>query len=179
MSTILCLKRKELSRLVAHLTPWWHKVEQLAFLFVTPRQSPDAMRLICQEIWFCTRKDLAHQSAYNIALKDEAKAKLIKRGHDLGCALVEAHSHTGRVAAQFSPSDYAGFADFVPHVRWRLRGAPYAAIVMTKRDMDGFVWAGPGRSPERLQGIEVDGRLTKKMNGLSPLEWIPPADGKP
>jgi len=173
MTAVVSLTQSQFCRLKSHLIPRRHKVEQVAFLFVTPRQSLGTLRLICQDIWCCAPDELDHQLAYHISLKDETKASLIKKAHDTGCALAELHSHIGKVSAQFSPSDYFGFEEFVPHIRWRLKGAPYAAIVMTKRDMDGFVWAGQENTAARLQGIEVDGRLGTKMNGLSPLQWTP------
>ncbi len=171
MIAVVCLTQPQFSQLMVHLIPHRHKVEQVAFLFVKPHESFGVWRLICEEIWCCVPDDLDHQSAYHISLKDETKAALIKKAHDTECALVELHSHIGTGSAQFSPSDYFGFEEFVPHVRWRLKGAPYAALVMTKQDMDGFIWAGPGTTAARLQGIEVDGRLATKMNGLSPLQW--------
>ena len=173
MTTLVCVTQPQFCQLKTHLIPPRHEVEQVAFLFVTPCQSSGILRLVCEDISCCAPDDLDHQSAYHVSLKDETKASLIKKAHDTGCALVELHSHIGKASAQFSPSDYFGFEEFVPHVRWRLKGAPYAALVMTERDMDGFIWAGQGTTAARLQGIEVDGRLATKMNGLSPLQWIP------
>ena len=84
---------------------------------------------------------------------------------------LEVHSHLGKYPAEFSGSDYYGFEEFVPHVRWRLKGQPYAAIVFTKKDADGFVWLDRGNRPYRLRGIEIDGRIALGTNGRSPLEY--------
>ena len=173
MTTLVCLSQSQFYQLKSHLIPRRHKVEQVAFLFVTPHQSSGTLRLVCQDIWCCAPDELDHQSACHISLKDETKASLIKKAHDTRCALVELHSHTGKPSAQFSPSDYFGFEEFVPHVRWRLKGAPYAALVLTKKDMDGFVWAGRETIAARLEGIEVDGHLAVQMNKVSPLQWTP------
>lgn len=173
MTAVVCLTQSQFSQLMLHLIPRRHNVEQLAFLFVKPEQSRDSLRLVCEDTWCCAPDELDHQSAYHISLRDETKASLIKKAHDTECALVELHSHVGNAAAEFSPSDHFGFEEFVPHVRWRLKGQPYAAIVVTKRDMDGFIWAGQEITAARLQGIEVDGSLAAKMNGLSSLQWSP------
>jgi hypothetical protein len=56
--------------------------------------------------------------------------------------LVEVHSHLGPLAdpARFSPTDVAGLADWVPHVRWRLGRRPYAALVFGPTTFDGVGW---------------------------------------
>jgi hypothetical protein len=56
--------------------------------------------------------------------------------------LIEAHSHLGPLAdpARFSPTDLAGLAEWVPHVRWRLSRRPYAALVFGPTTFDGVGW---------------------------------------
>ena len=147
MNPTVIMTQAQLDELRKHLIRPRQKVEELAFLFVRPRQRLRKLELITDHARCCLPEELEDQSAYNISLKDEAKATLIKKAHDLRCALVEVHSHMGEEPAEFSWSDYYGFDEFVPHVRWRLKGQPYAAIVLTKRDADGFVWYGQGGSP--------------------------------
>jgi len=40
----------------------------------------------------------------------------------------------------FSPSDIAGFREFVPHIHWRLKGKPYGAVVVAPASIDAALW---------------------------------------
>jgi hypothetical protein len=83
---------------------------------------------------------------------------LIKRAWDSGTSLVEFHSHPrDRWQAMFSPSDLAGFDEFVPHCWWRLRGRPYLAVVVAQRSVDALAWVTDPRRPVRLDAIWLDG----------------------
>ena len=146
-----------------HLLPWWHRTEEAAFLYVG--RAEDAFEYL--EWYPVPATGFASRSAYYLELNDETRAKVIKRAHDLGASIVELHSHLGRGQAQFSPSDLAGFRDFVPHVLWRLKHLPYFAIVITRTGFDGFVWKCGPDAPERMHGIQVGSRL------LSPTKLSP------
>ena len=147
-----------------HLLPQWHQAEEAAFLYVVPTE--DATEYV---EWFpVPASGFASRSAYHLELNDETRAKVIKRAHDLGASIVELHSHVGRERAMFSPSDLAGFRDFVPHILWRLKHLPYLAVVMTRTGFDGFVWKLGPMAPERLYGIRVGSRLLTPTK-LSPL----------
>ena len=79
-------------------------------------------------------------------LRDDVRADIIRWGAEGGRCLIEVHSH-GRVfsPASFSSYDVRQLAEWVPHVRWRLGGRPYAAMV-TAADIDGSRgWATPAR----------------------------------
>jgi len=107
------------------------------------------------------------QTSYHIELADVVRARVIKRAHDLGATLIEMHSHLGKWPAQFSPSDIAGFHEWVPHVRWRLKGKPYAALVVTRRGFDGLAWI---ESEEPVVAkLLIDGSV-KHATGLSRKE---------
>ena len=147
-----------------HLIPWRHRVEEAAFLYVVPTE--DAFQYL---EWFpVTASGFVSRSAYHLELNDETRAKVIKRAHDLGASIVEMHSHLGQGRARFSPSDLAGFRDFVPHVLWRLKYLPYLAVVMTRSGFDGFAWKCDPDAAERLHGIQVGSRLLTPTK-LSPL----------
>ena len=147
-----------------HLLPWWHRTEEAAFLYVV--RAEDAFEYL--EWYSVPATEFASRSAYHLELNDETRAKVIKRAYDLGASIVEMHSHLGRGQARFSPSDLAGFRDFVPHVLWRLKHLPYFAVVMTRTGFDGFVWKCRTDAPERLHGIQVGSRL-RTPTKLSPL----------
>ncbi len=97
--------------------------------------------------------DCVARSAHYLELKDELRARVIKRAHDLGASLVEIHSHRSRLPAMFSASDFSGFADFVPHVWWRLKGRPYAAVVVAEDSVDGLAWLHGPDDPQPITAI--------------------------
>ena len=158
------VSRRTYRRMRRHLLPWWHRTEEAAFLYVVGTE--DAFQ--CLEWYPVPATGFASRSAYHLELNDDTRAKVIKRAHDLGASIVELHSHLGRGQARFSPSDLAGFRDFVPHVLWRLKHVPYFAVVMTHTGFDGFVWKRGPDAPERLRGIQVARRLLLPTK-LSPL----------
>jgi hypothetical protein len=64
------------------------------------------------------------------------------------------HSHVDGIAS-FSASDVWGFHEWVPHVRWRLRGRSYAAIVTAGDTFDALAWI-EREGPEQVARLEVD-----------------------
>jgi len=133
-----------------HLLPVPHKLEEAAFLFAR-QDSSVADQLVCEDLLLLGAKDLAVQLPYHIELADHIRPQLIKRAHETGQVLVELHSHLGEFPARFSKSDLWGFQEWVPHIRWRLKGRAYAAIVVADGSFDGFVWLG--EEPSRLGTI--------------------------
>jgi hypothetical protein len=81
---------------------------------------------------------------------EEAQARIIKMASDRKLLLGEIHSHPGcRQDAGFSPSDLAGFDDFVPHIFWRLRAKRYVALVFGENDFDALVWSNDPKARYR------------------------------
>ena len=160
---VVRVSRRTYRRLRRHLLPWWHRTEEAAFLYVVPAEGI----FECLEWYPVPATGFASRSASHLELNDDTRAKVIKRAHDFGASIVELHSHLGRGQARFSPSDLAGFRDFVPHVLWRLKNLPYFAIVMTSTGFDGFAWKCGPDAPERLHSFQVGSRL------LSPTELSP------
>jgi hypothetical protein len=168
--TDLIIRKAEWASLRAHLVPRRHVLEEAAFLFA---QDPGSgLQLVCREIWLLKSEDFAYQSASHIELSDSIRARIIKNAHETRTAIVELHSHTGRCPAQFSYSDHLGFTDWVPHMRWRLKGRPYGALVITRSGIDGFIWQA--RTPERIGHIRVIGGKSLHPTGLS--SFPPPED---
>jgi len=156
----------------AHLLPKRFTVEEAAFLFVR-RESEEKVEFFsyvdCIPI---PAKGFLSRSAFHFELTDETRAVVIKHAHDLGTSLVEFHSHRGRWPAEFSSSDVLGFQEFVPHVWWRLKGHPYAAVVLSRSGFDGLVWNTGPDTPQRLNGIVV-GESVLTPTGLTSLErWV-------
>lgn len=97
-----------------------------------------------------------YQGAYHVTLTDEMKTDIIRWAWDAGACLVEAHSHGDRGSAQFSPNDLSGFRDWVPHLFWRLRRRPYAALVTQGETFDALAWVDDARQPQQVTQIELD-----------------------
>lgn len=131
--------RVDLDRtLFAELRAGLARPEQVAFLFA----AYDAGVLTVDAVELMSGADIASQSDVHVELADAARARVIKRAWDTDAALIEAHSHGPRGVASFSASDLAGFEDWVPHVMWRLRGRPYAALVVAGASWDALGWIG-------------------------------------
>jgi hypothetical protein len=97
-----------------------------------------------------------YQSAYHVSLTDEMKTEVIRWAWDARACLVEAHSHGDFGRAMFSPSDLSGFRDWVPHLFWRLRRRPYAALVTAGETFDALAWVEAADLPEQIERIELD-----------------------
>jgi hypothetical protein len=168
--TDLAIRKADWASLRAHLIPRKHVVEEAAFLFA--EDPGNGSQWVCQEIWLLTGDDFAYQSASHIELSDSVRARIIKNAHDTRTAIVELHSHTGKCPAQFSYSDHLGFTDWVPHVRWRLKGKPYGALVVTRSGFDGLIWRTT--MPERIGRIRVIGG--KSLYPTGPSSFPPTED---
>jgi hypothetical protein len=158
MNVTLVLENGMWPAIQRHLLPNLAMYEEAAFVFATVEESAEATLLRAIE-WYAVPPDgFEVQSPYFLQLTDETKAHVIKRAHDLEAALVEVHSHPVQTLAAFSPSDLAGFAEFVPHVRWRLKRRPYAAVVVANRTFDAFTWAGASAEAGPLHALVADGK---------------------
>ena len=143
----------------SHLLPQRARSETAAFMFVR-RTSTDAARFEYIE-WYAVPPDgFVSRSEYHLELTDETRAFVIKRAHDLEGSIAEFHRHAGSRPAAFSPSDHAGFREFVPHVWWRLKGRPYLAVVVSQDSFDGLVWLDSPQSAQPLGAVVVDGTLS-------------------
>jgi hypothetical protein len=138
-----------------HLLPAASATEQAAFLFCTSTVREGGLDFAVTDSAFLGQKDFAAQHEDYLELTDETRIRLIKRAHDLAASLIEFHSHPGPWPASFSHSDRLGLEDTVPHMRWRLKGRPYGAIVVAPTGFDALVWANDPRIPEPLAGIRV------------------------
>jgi proteasome lid subunit RPN8/RPN11 len=141
----------------AHLLPPLSKNEQAAFVFARAEASAGNKTVFRFLEWLPLKaENFAAQHEVYLELRDEMSGLLIKHAHDLDASLVEFHSHPGPYPAQFSPSDLSGFHEFVPHVWWRLRGKPYAAVVVAPSGFDALAWIASPQEPATLSAIMVD-----------------------
>lgn len=141
----------------------WNGVEQVAFMFTGPpaRNGP----LVVKDIYEVPPDGFDYQSDVHVSLTDQTRAHVIKHAWDFGGALVETHSHKYGPPG-FSPSDLYGFLEWVPHVRWRLTGRPYIALVFVSDAFDALVWEGPDSTPSPLKALIVEGK-SKLPSGIT------------
>lgn len=161
------LPRSVHEELLGHLLRNRNGNEEAAFVFAKHSAADNRFTYI---EWFPVPPEgFVVQLPYHFELTDETRARVIKRAHDLGSSLIEFHSHTGEWPAQFSPSDWFGFEEVVPHMWWRLKGRAYAAVVVANTGFDAFAWLTDPKTPTRLSGISVVDQLLEPTR-LSPLE---------
>ena len=142
--------------------------ESAGFLFAKHHHEGEAYVFETLEWYPVPPEGFLYRNRYHFELTDEVRAEIIKRAHDLGASVVEVHCHRGPWPARFSPTDQAGFREFVPHIWWRLNGRPYLAVVVAESDFDSLVWAEDPKTPQHLTGIVVDG-TTLEPTRLSSL----------
>jgi hypothetical protein len=142
------------SGLLKHLLPPRPKSEEAAFVFCRALAADSKVQFYFLEHYLVPASDFEYKSMFGMVLNDSCRAKVIKRAHDLGASLVELHSHPKSFIAEFSPSDRSGFAEFVPHVWWRLKQRPYAAIVVSPRGFDSLFWVTNATRPDGV--LEVN-----------------------
>jgi hypothetical protein len=105
------------------------------------------------------------------ALTDEAATAVIQWARDAGKALVEVHSHGRFTPAAFSRIDVAGLADWVPGVRWRLGGAPYAAMVTALGTVDAWAWIGSSPDPVQIDTVTIGKHELVHTTGET-MRWL-------
>jgi hypothetical protein len=160
----------EYKALLRHLIPVSCRSEEAAFVFCNPQLVNGILQFHFLETYLIAPEEFNYRSLYGLEITDDCRAKIIKRAHDLNSSLLELHSHPKASTAKFSPSDRAGFESFVPHVWWRLKKKPYAAIVVGSRNFDSLCWATDAERPNGVLDIKVDDQLFTPT-GLTFENW--------
>jgi hypothetical protein len=156
--------------LMKHLLPPRPKTEEAAFIFCRVRQAEAEVEFQFLNVHLVSPAEFDYKSLHGIELTDGCRAGVIKSAHDLGASLLELHSHPRASVVEFSPSDRHGFAGFVPHVWWRLKKKPYAAIVVGPRGFDSLSWVSNPDRPDGALDLQVgDRRLAP--TGLTFQNW--------
>jgi hypothetical protein len=156
--------------LIKHLIPPRPKTEEAAFLFCRVRQEGDEVGFQFLEAHLVPPSEFNYKSLYGIELTDDCRARVIKQAHDLDASLLEVHSHPHASIVEFSPSDRSGFREFIPHVWWRLKKKPYAAIVVGPRGFDSLSWISNPESPDGVLDLQI-GNKRLKPTGLTLENW--------
>lgn len=134
------------------------KHEKVSFIFASVSKTGQSLDFHLMQWYSVMPSEYEFQSAWHVELKDEIRPKIIKKAFDLDAAIVEIHSHPYSSPAMFSGSDLEGLQEFVPHVWWRLKAKPYAALVFSTSDFDGLAWVDTPRCPQPLTELVVSGR---------------------
>lgn len=130
----------------AHLFPPNTRVEHGGFLLCAPCTEQSPYELSVQDWVPLLPGDYVTQASDYLELSDEACARIIRLAHERNAVLLEVHSHPSGQPACFSQADIAGLVEFVPHIRWRLKGNPYAALVFGRQSVDGLAWFGDSKT---------------------------------
>lgn len=89
----------------------------------------------------------------HVSLPDEMRSAIIQWAWADDACLIEAHSHGRWSPAAFSAYDLRNLEEWVPHLWWRLRGRPYAAIVTSARELDALAWINGPSEVEQVDGV--------------------------
>lgn len=125
-------------------------VERAAFLLVRSEQDGLTTRDLR-----CMDDGEVDSGRRHLGLPDEVRQEMIAWAWEARAGLLEAHSHPYGDPAAFSPFDLAGLADWVPHVRWRLAGAPYVALVFAPSSVDALAFTGARGGAEPLTKLVI------------------------
>lgn len=167
MRAVLRLPEGAHARLLSHLLPHNSVREEAAFLFLEPVASNDRLLFEYIDEELLSAGDFESQEGDYLELTSEARARLIKRAHNLNACLAEMHSHPGHWPAEFSLADRIGLQETVPHMFWRLKNRPYLAIVVAPSGFDALVWVDNPQVPRPLAGIIAGNQLLHPTNRSS------------
>ena len=143
--------------------------EQLVFFLAEPSDNHD-LRVF-------DRVPLAEQhlvdTGWHVQLTDAGRQWVLQIATATTGWLVEAHSHGPRGdPACFSPTDRTGLAAWVPHLRWRLPGRGYGALVLGSRTVDGLAWLPHDPQPRALAELRTAGATARRATRRSLAAWI-------
>lgn len=154
MAISICMTSDMYVNILAHLFPKNDRREQGGFMFC---KFDEKIQTFESLEWLPLKgADYLEQASDYLELADETRAMIIKKAHDMEASLVELHCHPGPSKAAFSIADWLGFNEFVPHILWRLKNRPYAALVFAYDSVDGFAWLNPDAKPIAVNSIKTD-----------------------
>lgn len=146
------------------------RAEQVGFFLA--EWQPEERRFALRDWRAIPPEGLEHQSDFHVSLRDETRIEAIKWAWESGACLVEAHSHGEGHPAKFSASDLWGFEEWVPHLWWRLRGRPYAALVVAGETFDAIAWVDGPDAAEQIESLDIEGGDTLPSTGRTLREGL-------
>lgn len=166
-SIYLWIKESDFQDLMNHLLPSRgneYQKEEAAFMLAKPEKIGGKEYYNVFRIIKIKSSGFRYQSSFYLELEDHFREELIIEAHRSNASIVEIHSHPGPYSAAFSQTDLAGLEEFVPHVRWRLGGKPYFALVAADSSFDALVWSLEGPGVEKLDALVSDEAVRAPTN---------------
>lgn len=147
------------SRLVRYLDV---PVERMAFLVASPDEAGEVWTVL-DDLYLTDCIDYVYQDVHGMELADEVRPRVLTWATRSNVALIEVHSH-GHLSFQttFSATDLDGLEQVVPQLLWRLRGRPYAALVLGGTDLDALCWS------KRVEDVTVPVNVILGSRELTP-----------
>ncbi len=96
-----------------------------------------------------------HRTVAKNAVDSRVRGQLLGWAMRTESPLVEAHTHAGGDPACMSTVDLRGLAEWVPHIRWRLGGVPYAAVVLAETTIDALAWTARDEAAEPVEIVFI------------------------
>lgn len=146
------------------------RAEQVGFFLA--EWHPEERRFALRDWRAVPPEGLEYRSDFHVSLTDEMRVEVIKWAWDSGSCLIEAHSHGKWGPARFSPSDLWGFKEWVPHLWWRLRSRPYAALVTAGETFDAVAWIDGPNAVEQIESLDIEGGDTLLPTGRTLREGV-------
>lgn len=133
--------------------------EGAAFLMAGVSRTAAGFRLTTHEVRALGVEDLVGSDEAHLRLKPAAILEAVNRAQELGCALVEAHSHPLSRLGRFSYVDERGLREVVPYMLGSLKSGVYCATVWGKEGMEGRVWEKGSERHHLVNRVRVSGTL--------------------
>ena len=149
-------------RILEHLRS---RPEMVAFM----RGSVADRTVTARKSWLLSDDEL-DLGDWHVSLNDHGQQRLMTWAHE-AAVLIEAHSHgvLGGPAC-FSTTDLDGLKIWVPHLRWRIPGVAYIALVFGAETFDGLAWL-PGASAVPVNEITFEQTGSWHATGRSFARW--------
>lgn len=132
--------------------------ERMAFLLAIPTPVADAW-IVVDDLYLTDELDYTYQAIHGMELADAVRPRVLSWATRPDVALIEVHSHRHLShTTTFSPTDLEGLEEVVPQMLWRLRGRPYAALVLGSDDLDALVWSHRTQPPSAPSAVVIADR---------------------
>ena len=132
--------------------------ERMAFLLAKPTPGLEFWTVV-DDLYLADELDYHYQGMDGMELADAVRPRVLSWATRPDVALIEVHSH-GHLShtTTFSPTDLDGLEEVVPQMLWRLRGRPYAALVLGSDDLDALAWSDRSQPPTTLSSVVIADR---------------------
>jgi molybdopterin-synthase adenylyltransferase len=163
MANRLVLTKDMWDRVRAHLLA--DDAEHVCFILAEHAKAEKSHLLLGRELVITEDSELEAGGRFGLSLRLEALIRVMNRSNELGCVLIEAHSHPfSRHDVHFSSLDMDGQAEMVSHLSDVLPGRAYGAIVLGQAAVRGHLWLPGEGTPAPLHAIRVIGPAVKILS---------------